>query len=73
MESIYSYINNNIQSNGKLKNNFNLSRYRTNNDILEYADGAEDGIILFHAIKEKIRELIKFIIKQLKTIKERTY
>ena len=51
MESIYSYINNNIQSNGKLKSNFNLSRYRTNNDILEYADGAEDGIILFHAIK----------------------
>lgn len=62
MVPIFEYINRNIQKNGKLKENFTLDDYRTNNSQgLEFEEGAEDGFILTYGNKRPSKKVIKEI------------
>ena len=48
MESIYKYICKNIQSNGKLKDNFNLYIYNNINGELYFAPGVLEKLVLMY-------------------------
>lgn len=67
MESIYKYICKNIQNNGKLKDSFNLDIYNnTSNEELKFAPGALDGINYYHSKIETDKELVNYIVENLK-------
>ena len=69
MESIYKYICQNIQNNGKLKDTFNLDIYdNTHNEELKFAPGALDGINYYHSKIESDEEVFNYIIEKLKKI-----
>ncbi len=71
MESILNYIEKNIERNGKLSKDFTLAPYKNMNpNAVNFADGAEDGIRLYHMKTEPDQEIIDEIIDLIKQVNE---
>lgn len=65
--SILKYIENNIERNGKLRENFTLEPYKKINPKgINFIDGAEDGMMLFHMKVEPQKEEILYITNLIK-------
>ena len=71
MEPIFQYIDKNIQRNGKLGEDFSLDDYRTTDSkLLNFVDGAEDGIMLYHIDIETDNTFVEKIMKKIIKLKE---
>lgn len=70
MEPIFQYIDQNIQKNGKLIEEFSLDGYRKNNSLFGFIDGAEDGIMLYHIDTVVDNEFVEDVIKIINKVNE---
>lgn len=69
-ESIYEYIESNIQKNGMLPEGFNLDKYVIQEQDRLFDPGAYDGMLFFMKSREPNNKFIEFITKLLKTVDE---